>query len=410
MTLPSAKTVKEGHGRLTFQEAMSLIPLPDKVADDEKIIQRYMSRRKVWITGEDLIPLAIESGASNLKTGISAYGGHVYAQASLAASRTLRAAQRVANSGDQEKNFGIHTIHGFFSEPGRDDRPFIYEVTSLASNALFPNFLVTARQPSSPSTNPERDHYPRADADLPSGPVCFSAMVSFRPAGISQLDAQEPSPQARYAKILSSRRPIEWDPAPITDIEGVLDMIPDARKAVGLFPGLEMRKVDMRAYNADRPFHERRELILYRLLAPLPTTSSRGKEGESDGEEGYENDGADAHICAHAYAADRNGLLMIGNHAGFGFEIGRAASLSYSFVIHVDAADAVMMYSEGDDEWWVQEACFPRVQAGRGIVHSKIWSPRGVHVATEYQDGIIRRKPRPGEKGAKEERKDKGKL
>jgi hypothetical protein len=108
MTLPSATTVKEGHGRLTFQEAMSLIPLPDKVADDEKVIKRYMSRRKVWITGEDLIPLAIELGLKNFKSGISAYGGHVYAQASLAASRAFRAAQNVAGHSNKTKRFSIH--------------------------------------------------------------------------------------------------------------------------------------------------------------------------------------------------------------------------------------------------------------------------------------------------------------
>lgn len=283
-------------------------------------------------------------------------------------------------------------------------------MSSLASNASFPNLLVTVRQPTEPSINPEGDFYPEADADLPAGPVCFSAMITFRPAGFSQIDLQEPSPHLRFASILNSRRPTEWDPSPITDIDGILDMIPGSRKAMGLFPGLEMRKVDMRAYNADRPLHERRELILYRLLAPLPATAA---EGESDREDGYENDGADAHICAHAYAADRNGLLMMGNNIGFGTVPGgvaRAASLSYSLYVHVDAADAVMTYSDGDDQWWLQEMCYPRVQVGRGNFHCKIWSPRGVHVATEYQDGIIRRQPRRGEKGYKEKTKDRGKL
>ncbi|KAI1124670.1 Thioesterase/thiol ester dehydrase-isomerase [Nemania abortiva] len=393
MTLPSAEQVRKGHGRLPFHEALSLVSLPDKVADDGKISKRYMSRRRVWITGNEFVTLAKEQGM-NYKSGISAYGGHVYSQAGLAASLAFRAGQKVINNGSQDKKFGIHTIHGFFSEAGRGDRPYIYDVMNLASNALFPNFLVTARQPTSPSTNPERDHYPKADADLPLGPVCFSAMISFRPSGISQLDAQEPSPQVRFAEILNSRRPMEWDPAPITDIEAVLAMIPGARQAVGMFPGLEMRKVDMTAYNASRPFHERRELILYRLLAPLSATYSENEENECGK---CAIDGPDAHICAHAYGADRNGLLMVGNHAGFGYEFGRAASLSYSFVVHVNAEDAAMTYSEGGDQWWIQEACFPRLESGRGIVHSKIWSPRGVHVATEYQDGIIRRAPRPGD-------------
>lgn len=131
--------------------------------------------------------------------------------------------------------------------------------------------------------------------------------------------------------------------------------------------------MDMSRWNDGKPVHERRELILYRLLKPLPV------------EEGEGNDGPNAHIAAHAFVADRNGLLMAANHLGLGWSLGRAASLSYSFVVHVNASEAVM---EGEG-WWVQEVWFPRAGKGRGIVESKIWSPEGVHVATEYQDGLI---------------------
>lgn len=144
---------------------------------------------------------------------------------------------------------------------------------------------------------------------------------------------------------------------------------------VGTFPAVEMKKVDMTAFNACRPLHQRRELVLYRLLKPLP----------ADGTDGWD---ANAHVLVHAFVADRNGLLMVGNHLGFGRKFGRAASLSYSFVVHVNAPEAVMR-SE-DPGWWVQEVCFPRAAAGRGIVMSKIWSPQGVHVATEYQDGLCK--------------------
>jgi acyl-CoA thioesterase len=138
-----------------------------------------------------------------------------------------------------------------------------------------------------------------------------------------------------------------------------------------------MHKVDMTAYNAGRPVHERRELMLYKLRKPLP----------ADGTGGWD---ANAHVVAHAYVADRNGLLIVGNHVGFGYALGRAASLSYTFVMHVNAEQAVMKDDDGDGEaWWVQEMFFPRTAAGRGIVESKIWSPTGVHVATEYQDGLV---------------------
>jgi hypothetical protein len=98
---------------------------------------------------------------------------------------------------------------------------------------------------------------------------------------------------------------------------------------VGTFPAVDMKKVDMTSYNKDKPLHEQRELILYRLLRPLP----------SDGADGWD---ANAHICAHAYAIDRNGLLMLGNLLGIGNAFGRAASLSYSLVVHVNAEEAVM--------------------------------------------------------------------
>ncbi|KAI1360858.1 thioesterase-like superfamily-domain-containing protein [Xylaria arbuscula] len=408
MIPPSAEDVRRGHGRIAFREALSLISLPDKVAGDGKVIKRFMSQRSAWTPGLDFVPLVEELG-SVYTAPPSTYGGHVYSQSGLAASLSLTAAQKESSYNGSNKKLGIHTINGFFSEAGRNDRPFIYEVSNLASNPSFPNLLVTVRQPTSPSTNQEGTHYPKADADLPLGPVCFSAVLSFRSSTISHVEAQEPPPQARFGEILKSKQPMEWDPVPIADIDWILARFPGARQAVGLFPGFEMRKVDMRAYNAGRPLHERRELMLHRLLAPLPTSPSaptststissdeNGKKSRDIEDGACEIGGPDAHICAHAYVCDRNGLLMIGNHVAElgGPEIASVASLSYSFVVHVDGEDAVVEYDEDlEQQWWVQEACFPRVQAGRGIIHSKIWSPRGVHVATMYQDGILRWKPK----------------
>ena len=132
----------------------------------------------------------------------------------------------------------------------------------------------------------------------------------------------------------------------------------------------------MRAWNEGRPHNDRRELILYRLLAPLPTCN---EDGSSNGW------GANAHVLAHAYEADRNGLLMVANHLCDGWS-GRVASLSYSFMIHVNVDDAVMEY--GEDQWWVQEWGFTVSGVGRATIVSNIWSPKGVHVATKYQDGL----------------------
>ncbi|KAI1634076.1 thioesterase-like superfamily-domain-containing protein [Biscogniauxia mediterranea] len=378
-------------GCLTFQEAMSLISLPDKVDGDGKLVKRYMSRWRPWVPGRDLL-----GGKLPIHLDAAAFGGHVYSQAGMAASRAFletRAAATATRNGRADKQFGIHTIHGYFSEAGLPDRPFFYDVSTVAANPSFVNLLVTARQPTRPSSNPAGDPYPTSPPgdEPPLGPVRFTALVSLRPAGLSQLSISEIPAQQRFADVLSSRAPSAWPPAPNVDIAAVMAKLGSATQMT-TFPGLEMRKVDLSSYNAGRALPERRELILYRLLAPL-------KEEEGNG-------GCDAHILAHAYGADRNGLLMVGNHAGFGYDLGRAASLSYSFVVHVNPADAVMAYSNTDDvdnldEWWVQEACFPRVEAGRAIIMSKIWSPAGVHVATMYQDGILRRNWRPGEREGK---------
>jgi acyl-CoA thioesterase len=133
------------------------------------------------------------------------------------------------------------------------------------------------------------------------------------------------------------------------------------------FPILDLYKVDMTAFNASRSVPERRQLILYRLHKPLPPTDPN------------------AHILCHAFEADRNGLLMLGNHLGYGYKMGAVASLSYSFYVHVNAEEAVM---DGEG-WWIQELVFPRASAGRGMLESRIWSPEGVHVASGYQDGIV---------------------
>ncbi|KAI1382391.1 Thioesterase/thiol ester dehydrase-isomerase [Hypoxylon crocopeplum] len=363
--------------RLTFQEAMSLAPLPDGAQNGR--IKRYMSQRKAWspeddasVTNKTAVP---EQEQGKRKT---AYGGHVFSQAGLTASRTL-AEMYTSQTSVSQKTLGVHTIHGYFSEAAFIDRPFIYDVTTLGANPSFHNILVTARQPLSPSTNKARDHFPPADAELPLGRVCFSAMVSFRPSVVSQAVAQEPSVQARFADILSSRSPSAWDPVPHIDIAGLVAASPVQKP--GTFPAVDIKKVDLSAFNEGKPLHERRELLLYRLLAPLPA------------------DDPNVHILTHAFEADRNGLLMIGNHIGYGYDFGRAATLSYSFVVHVNPEDAMMSY--GENEWWIEEACFPRVEAGRGIIMSKIWSPAGVHVATEYQDGIIQRQWKPGERQGK---------
>lgn len=272
------------------------------------------------------------------------------------------------------------SIHGYFTSPGIHNRPFVYAVSPIAISRAFGTASVIARQPTQPSNNPAGDYFPLEDASLPLGGPCYHAICSFKAPEPDSwgVNVQEDTPQVRFAGILAQRKPQDWPPSPPADIDGVVRLVGD--DIVGTFPMVEMRKVDMTAYNRGKPVGARRELVLYRLLAPLP----------ADGAGGWD---ANAHVAVHGFVVDRNGLLMLGNHVGFGESFGRAASLSYSLVVHTAASEAVMRFDEQDEHgngWWVQEACFPRAAAGRGVIMSKIWSPRGVHVMTEYQDGLCK--------------------
>jgi hypothetical protein len=62
------------------------------------------------------------------------------------------------------------------------------------------------------------------------------------------------------------------------------------------FPGLDMRKVDMTAYNSPRITLQRRQLQYYRLIGELPKST----------------DDPNIHAAAHLYASDRNGLFAVG--------------------------------------------------------------------------------------------------
>jgi hypothetical protein len=61
------------------------------------------------------------------------------------------------------------------------------------------------------------------------------------------------------------------------------------------FPGLDMRKVDMEAYNNPKATLDRRQLQYYRLIGELPPAS----------------EDPHLHTAAHLYASDRNGLFAV---------------------------------------------------------------------------------------------------
>ncbi|EQL01226.1 acyl-CoA thioesterase II [Ophiocordyceps sinensis CO18] len=321
---------------------MAMTPLPP-AAD----VKSFISRQPAWKPGAQLPWDALFRNLGNLGgprpsfMSPAAYGGHVYAQAPLAAARALEQEDSRGTESDEGK-LGIHTIQGVFTAPGLQDRPFIYQVSPISAGRSFAACLVNARQPKQASQNPAGP-FPASDAHLDLDAICFSCITTFKRSRSTPVEVEAPqSAQERYAHILLSRAPGQWDVSPQIDLDVVKQFFP--REGAGAFPILAMHKVDMDEYNAEKPAAERRELICYRLLEPLPS------------------DDVNAHIVCHAFEADRNGLLMIANHVGYGHNLGKAASLTYSFYVHVNPEEAVM---DGDG-WWLQEIGWPRARPKHG--------------------------------------------
>lgn len=99
--------------RKGFTEFMELVRIPDDIFTEGKGVKRFMSRQPAWTPGGELPWDAL---FQNLKgkpprhSGLGAYGGCVYAQASLAAARAIEEEerQREEASGDVKPRPGIH--------------------------------------------------------------------------------------------------------------------------------------------------------------------------------------------------------------------------------------------------------------------------------------------------------------
>lgn len=98
--------------RLPAQEVFRLAALPDEV-ENGKIVKRYMSQRSAWYPEGD-VSIASETVYSGLRNGPPkrkvAFGGHVYSQAGIAASKAL-ADMQTSRAGAPRKEVGIHVSH-----------------------------------------------------------------------------------------------------------------------------------------------------------------------------------------------------------------------------------------------------------------------------------------------------------
>ncbi|THV85511.1 Thioesterase/thiol ester dehydrase-isomerase [Aureobasidium pullulans] len=270
-----------------------------------------------------------------------AYGGHVYAQAVWAAAKTV------------EAGFVIHNVTGFFVLAGDSSIPFIYRVQTIRNGRSYCTRLVNVTQAEGKG-------------------ICFTCTCSFKLPEEGNLDVQEKIDlDKQYEVVLSGKKPEDWQEVSGMDVP----WYNARRKSTGrndAFPGLECRKVDMTRYNASLTAFDRRQLFLYRSLGDLPSDPN-------------------IHACAHLYASDRNSLFIVANHLEISDKFTHMASLSHTVVFHCPVSQ-LMLQNQGSGErtWFCQEVWTTRAAGGRATHHSRIIGPDGAHVASTFQEGMIR--------------------
>jgi acyl-CoA thioesterase II len=207
------------------------------------------------------------------------------------------------------------------------------------------------------------------DGEKELGKICFTCICSFKRDEVSTTSHQITMNLAEaYGAAIQGRDASSHPPPPQLDTPWHREFT--ARyKYNYTFPGLEMRRVDMSSFNEGKSPADYRQLTYYHPIGTLPETDYN------------------LHACAHLYASDRNSCFIISNAVGMGDEINAMASLSHSVVFHVSSKDLMLR----EREWWCQEAWTPRSGGGRGMHESRIWDQRGVHVASTWQDGLVRK-------------------
>ncbi|KAJ5384313.1 hypothetical protein N7517_002224 [Penicillium concentricum] len=303
--------------------------------------------------------------------GTRSFGGHVYAQSAYAASKTVG------------QGLVIHDMTGTFILGGRLDTPYVYTVRHIRDGFMYSTRAVDARQ---------------------AGRVCFSCICSFKRDEKERLFQHQPtSAQARFDSILSAKRPEDQPSSPSVDAEWWIDAVRLGNISEHKFPGLDVRKTDMKDYNLTEEIKQHperyRQLTQYRLKGSPDedpaATLAQIREREENGE--YDN----LYACAHMYSSDKNSLLLIPRALGI-THWAEMASLTLTVIVHQhgEALRMVDWESIGDGDvgevsklpmkWFVQEGWTPRAGENRATHESHLWSPDGTLVATSLQDSMLR--------------------
>lgn len=146
------------------------------------------------------------------------------------------------------------------------------------------------------------------------------------------------------------------------------------------FPGMITKKVNMTAFNTpSRPVQDRRMLGYYALIgsAAMPPFAKA----------------PNLHACAHLYASDRNSLFLSASMLEIDGYLAMA-SLSHTVVFHTTGATLDTTDTVGKERWVMQEARTDRLEDERITYHSRIWDDTNRHIATVFQNGMVRWPPK----------------
>ena len=224
---------------------------------------------------------------------------------------------------------------------------------------------------------------------------CFVATVSFKRPERStgkwrKFDHQHVPKNhltTTYREVLEGKDLEDHPPAPGADAAWWEEREQQTwNKGASPFPGVETRKVDMRAYNgiAEEGGGKDgegttwwRQLLLYRII--------------TDADDGEAPVDLNLHAAAHLYASDRNSLFLIQRAAGYERLPTTMASLSHTVIFHRPAESLSMVDEKGKAKWFVQEAWTTFNGDLRATHNSYLWNfEEGEVIGTTIQDGMMR--------------------
>jgi acyl-CoA thioesterase len=79
------------------------------------------------------------------------------------------------------------------------------------------------------------------------------------------------------------------------------------------------------------------------------------------------------------------------------------ASLSHTVIFHVEALGLRVVNEGGEKPWFVLESAIDKIAHGRALVSHRLWRDDGLHVASCFQDGLLRM-PAPGKRIGEDKR------